>query len=336
MALFWYGIIGVSLVAYAILDGFDLGVGCLHLLGKTDLDRRIFLNAIGPVWDGNEVWLIIIFGGLFAGFPAVYATLCSVFYSLIMAMIAGIIFRAVSIEFRSKRESKKWRSFWDIAFSVSSVFMSFIMGVIVGNVVEGVPIDALGVYNSTFLDFFTPYPILVGITSIFLFSMHGAVFLLMKTEGELHRDLRKYVMVCIALFMICYVGLTLYTIAYRPFMTQMIVRYPAVGLIGVFAFLAILNIGRCIKKGYDGWAFISSSISILLLIALFASGTYPVMIRSTLDASYSLTYQSSSASPVTLKILMIVVIIGIPLVLAYGAWIYRIFRGKVVLDEGSY
>lgn len=336
LALFWYMIIGVSLIAYAILDGFDLGVGALHLLGKSDHDRRIFLNAIGPVWDGNEVWLVIIFGALFAGFPAVYSTLCSVFYSLIMVMIAGIVFRAVSIEFRSKRESKRWRSFWDAAFCCSSLLMSFTMGVIIGNVVEGVPINAQGVYISHFTDFLTPYPILVGITAIFLFSMHGAVFLLMKTEGPLHEEMRKYVVAAIALFMVCYVGLTVYTLAYKPFMTDFIRSHPALSIIGILALGAIIAIPLCIRKGYDGWAFIASSLSILMLITLFASGTYPVMIRSTLDSAYSLTYQSASAEPLTLTILMIIVIIGVPMVLAYGAWIYRIFKGKVILDEGSY
>lgn len=336
LALFWYMIIGVSLVAYAILDGFDLGVGCLHLFAKTDRDRRIFLNAIGPVWDGNEVWLIIIFGGLFAGFPAVYATLCSVFYSPIMIMIAGIVFRAVSIEFRSKKEGRRWRQFWDVAFCLSSALMSFIMGVIIGNVVEGVPINAEGIYLANLPDFFGPYPVLVGITSIFLFTMHGAVFLLMKTEGSTHDELRKYVVPCIVIFISCYVLLTAYTLAYKPLMTAFIKTHPLLALVGVLALLVILNIPRCVKKGYDGWAFISSSLSIVLLIALFALGTYPVMIRSTLDPSYSLTYYNASSTGLTLKILMWIVVIGVPLVLAYGIWIYRIFRGKVKLDEGSY
>ena len=335
-ALFWYAIIGVSLIAYAILDGFDLGVGCLHLFAKTDRDRRIFLNAIGPVWDGNEVWLVIIFGGLFAGFPVVYGTLCSVFYSLVMTMIAGIVFRAVSIEFRSKKEGKRWRQLWDVSFSLSSLLMSFIMGVIIGNVVEGVPINAEGIYISTFLDFFNPYSILVGLTAIFLFTMHGAVFLLMKTQGDLHSDIRKFIIPCIVVFIVFYILLTGYTLIYKPFMTKTILKYPVLGLIALFALLSILNIPRCIKKGYDGWAFISSSLSIVFLIALFAIGTYPVMIRSTLDPSFSLTYQNAASDTLTLKILMVIVIIGVPLVLAYGAWIYRIFRGKVILDEGSY
>ncbi len=142
----WYGVIGVAALFYVVLDGFDLGVGALHLLARNDTQRRVFLNAIGPVWDGNEVWIVIVMGGLFAGFPNAYATIFSGFYTLLMFLIAGLIFRAAAIEFRSKRESSIWRNLWDVVFAFSSILVAFILGVLIGNMVEGIPLNASQIF----------------------------------------------------------------------------------------------------------------------------------------------------------------------------------------------
>jgi cytochrome d ubiquinol oxidase subunit II len=178
----WFILIGVLFTGYAILDGFDLGIGALHLFTKNDEERRIMLNSIGPVWDGNEVWLVTGGGALFAAFPNVYATAFSGFYLALMLLLAALIFRAVAIEFRSKRPERWWRQTWDIGFSAGSILSALLIGVALGNIAWGVPIGADGEFAGTFLGLLKPYPILIGVTTVALFMMHGAIYGVMKTE----------------------------------------------------------------------------------------------------------------------------------------------------------
>lgn len=333
----WYLVLGVSVVFYTVLDGFDLGVGCLHLFTKNDTDRRVMLNAIGPVWDGNEVWLVIIFGGMFVGFPPVYATVCSAFYTLIMILVAGLMIRAVAIEFRSKQESKLWRRIWDVLFSCASYVIAFSIGVIMGNLIAGIPIDQNGDYLGGFSDFFTPYTILVGLTGVAVFMMHGTVYMLMKTEGEMHERVRRWLKPTIMTFIALYIVTTLATILWMPHMLDIMRHIHWVFIVGVLALVAIISVPLTVRKGKDGWAFIFSCLSIALLFALFGLGTYPNLVRSTLDPhASSLTLWNAGASLPTMKVILTVAVIGVPLVLAYGWWIYRIFRGKVRIDETSY
>lgn len=337
LAVLWYLVLGLASMAYCILDGFDLGVGALHLFARTDEQRRIFLNAIGPVWDGNEVWIVIMMGGLFAGFPNAYATIFSGFYTLLMFLIAGLMFRACAIEFRSKNESPLWRSIWDVVFSLSSIVVGLCVGLLLGNMIEGVPINAQQEYVGTFADFFRPYSIIVALTAMSLFAMHGTIYLTMKTEGEAHQIVRKWINHAIIVFIFFYCVTTVATILYMPHMIEHLFRMPWTLAIPVLAFLAILNIPRLVKKGNDGWAFLFSCLSIALLLILFGLGTYPTIVRSTIDPDLnSLTVFNVASSETTLRVLMIVVLIGLPLVLAYGFWVYRIFRGKVQLHKTSY
>lgn len=337
LAILWYIVLGVASMAYCILDGFDLGVGALHLFAKNDTQRRIFLNAIGPVWDGNEVWIVIMMGGLFAGFPNAYATIFSGFYTLLMFLIAGLMFRACAIEFRSKRESPTWRSFWDVVFSISSILVGFVIGLVLGNMIEGVPLNAAQEYVGTFADFFRPYSVIVAITAMSLFAMHGTIYLTMKTEGEAHQVVRRWINPAIIVFIFFYLVTTAATIIYMPHMIEHIFRMPWTVAIPILAFLAVFNIPRLVSKGRDGWAFIFSCLSIALLLILFGLGTYPIIVRSTINPdTNSLTIFNVASSYATLRNLLVVVAIGVPLVLAYGFWIYRIFRGKVKLESTSY
>lgn len=336
-AILWYIVLGLASMAYCILDGFDLGVGALHLFAKNDQQRRIFLNAIGPVWDGNEVWIVIMMGGLFAGFPNAYATIFSGFYTLFMILIAGLIFRACAIEFRSKSESPLWRSLWDIIFSIASILVGLIVGLLLGNMIEGVPLNAEQDYVGTFRDFFGPYSIIVAITAMSLFAMHGTIYLTMKTEGEAHEVVRKWINKAIFIFICMYTITSIATVIYMPHMIQHIFDKPFTIIFPIIAFLSIFNIPRLVNKGRDGWAFIFSCLSIASLLVLFGLGTYPTIVRSTINPdTHSLTIFNAASSQKTLGILLIVVAIGIPLVLAYGAWVYRIFRGKVRLEKSSY
>lgn len=334
--IIWFVLIGVLLTGYAILDGFDLGVGALHLLVKKDEERRLLINAIGPVWDGNEVWLVTGGGALFAAFPNVYATVFSGFYTAFMLLLFALIFRAIAIEFRSKQEMKWWRQMWDAAFSVSSILIAFLMGVALGNIVTGIPLDAQKEFTGTFLGMITPYTILVGITTVALFMMHGAIYGVMKTEGELHNKIRGWVNNTIIFFVICYVTTTMATLVYYPHMTEHFKDYPYLFTVALLNMLAVANIPREISHGNDFKAFLSSSASIAALLALFAIGLFPNIVISNPNSENSLTIYNAASSQKTLNIMLIIALIGIPFVLAYTVSIYWIFRGKVKLTKMSY
>jgi len=333
----WYLIIGVSVTFYTVLDGFDLGVGCLHPFARGDQERRLMLNAIGPVWDGNEVWLIIVFGGMFVGFPPVYATICSAFYGLIMILIAGLMMRAVSIEFRSKQRSPRWRAFWDGMFSAGSYVIAFTIGLVLGNLIIGIPLDHRGEFIGSFWGFFTPYTVLIGCMGVSVFMMHGAIYMLMKTEGKMHERVRHWVNPTIVIFVIFYIVATFVTLVFKEHMIELMHKIPYLFGVGILTLFFIACVPFFAYRKKDGTAFIFSSLSITFLVTLFGLGTYPNMVRSSVNEEInSLTLFNSGATLPTLKVVLIVAIIGVPLVLGYGYWVYRIFRGKVKLDEASY
>lgn len=333
----WFSAFVILATGYALLDGFDLGVGMLHLFSKKDEERRLMLNSIGPVWDGNEVWLVTAGGALFAGFPNVYATLCSAFYIPIMILLTGLIFRAVAIEVRSKRPMAWWRWLWDVLFSFASFVIALGLGITMGNLIRGIPLDSNKEFIGDFSSLIDPYVILVGIMAVALFSMHGAIYILMKTEGALHEKMRQWVNPSIIFFIITYASVTMATLIYMPHMTQAIKDRPFFFLLAIANMLVIANIPREVSKGRDGWAFISSCANIMLLMGLYAVGTYPNVIRAINDPEkLSLTIFNSSSSQATLEILLLIAIIGIPMVIAYTFAVYWIFKGKVKLDSTSY
>lgn len=332
----WFFLIGILLVGYAILDGFDLGVGALHLFVKDDLDRRIMLNSIGPVWDGNEVWLVTGGGALFAAFPHVYATVFSGFYTALMMLLFMLIFRAVAIEFRSKRPMRWWRQMWDAAFSIASIFIAFLAGVSIGNLITGVPLDANKEFIGTFWGLINLYTVLVGITTVALFMMHGSIYGVMKTEGELQNKLRGWVNNTIKFFIITYLITTFTTLIYYPHMIQHFKEFPALFVLAILNMLAIANIPREISKGREFLAFLSSCASIAALLTLFAFGVFPNFVLASNNPEYSLNIYNAASSQQTLNIMLIIAMIGVPFVLAYTISIYWIFRGKVKLTNMSY
>lgn len=334
--LTWFILVGVLLAGYAILDGFDLGVGALHLFAKGDHERRLMINSIGPVWDGNEVWLVTGGGALFAAFPDVYATLASGFYLAVFLLIFALIFRAIAIEFRSKRPFIWWRQSWDVAFSVASIVSAFLFGVVLGNLIWGIPLGQDKEFQGTFLSLLHPYALLCGITVVSVCMMHGAIYVVMKTEGEFHHKARGWVKNSIIFFVICYVILTMATMLYATHMVERIKQYPILFLVPVVKLLAIANIPRCISKGWDTFAFFSSSVAIVLFMFLFGSGIYPNMVYSNPHFENSLTLYNAASSQKTLSTMLTIALIGMPIVLAYTISIYWIFRGKVKIDEHSY
>jgi cytochrome d ubiquinol oxidase subunit II len=333
----WFTVFVILMTGYAMLDGFDLGVGMLHLFSKKDEERRLMLNSIGPVWDGNEVWLVTAGGALFAGFPDVYATICSAFYPFIMLLLTGLIFRAVAIEVRSKQPMVWWRWMWDILFSFASFLIALGLGIAMGNLIRGIPLDGHKEFIGDFFSLFHPYSVLIGILTVALFFMHGSIYILMKTEGPLHEKMRAWVNPAIIFFIMIYAISTMTTLIYMPHMTGMIQERPQFFLVGILNMLAIANIPREIQRGHDGRAFICSCANIICLLSLFAIGSYPNVVRAINDPEgLSLTIFNSASSEKTLEILLLIAIIGIPMVIAYTFAIYWIFQGKVKLESTSY
>lgn len=332
----WYLLVGVLFTGYAILDGFDLGVGALHLFTKSDHDRRLMLNAIGPVWDGNEVWLITGGGALFAAFPDVYATVFSGFYLAFILLLVTLIFRAVAIEFRSKQPMLWWRRFWDIGFSAGSVLSALLIGVALGNIARGIPLDAYGEYTGSFWTLLNPYAVLVGLTAVALFAAHGAIYIIMKSEGELRDTMRRYARRGITLFSVLYLVTTIVTILTLPHMTANMLDHPWLFVVPVVNVLAVVNVFRQLNRKRDSGAFVSSAVSMAALMAVFGIGMFPNLVLSRPDVANSLTAFNAASSPKTLTIMLVIAAIGMPLVIAYTTVIYRVFRGKVRLDSHSY
>ena len=332
----WFVLVGVLFTGYAVLDGFDLGIGALHLFTKTDEERRLMLNSIGPVWDGNEVWLVTGGGALFAAFPNVYATVFSGFYLALMLLLAALIFRAVAIEFRSKRPERWWRQLWDVSFAAGSVWSALLIGVALGNLAWGVPVNADGEYAGTFLGLLRPYPLLVGVTTVALFLMHGAIYGVMKTEGALHDKLRVWAVRGMIGFVICAVTLTMATLLYVPHMAARVRENPWWFTVALANMLAIANIPREFHHGRDGRAFASSCAAIITLMGLFALNMFPDLVYSLPHPENSLNIHNASSSPKTLGIMLVIAGLGMPAVTAYTISIYWIFRGKVKLDKASY
>src|SRR5271156_540000 len=332
----WFILVGVLFTGYAILDGFDLGIGALHLFTKDDTERRILLNSIGPVWDGNEVWLVTGGGALFAAFPNVYATIFSGFYLAFYLLLATLIFRGVAIEFRSRRPENWWRQMWDVSFSIGSILAALLIGTALGNIALGVPIDANGEFAGTFLGLLTPYPLLIGVTTVALFMMHGAIYGALKTEGALHDQLRRWAMNSIIFFVICAVTTTMATLLYAPHITARVHDNPWLFSLVLANMLAIANIPREFHHNRDWRAFLSSCMTIITLMLLFGLNLFPNMVYSLPNPENSLNIYNAASSHKTLGIMLIIAGIGVPIVIAYTICIYWIFRGKGKLDRMSY
>ena len=332
----WFFLVGALFTGYAVLDGFDLGVGALHLLTRTDQQRRLSINAIGPVWDGNEVWLVTGGGALFAAFPEVYATVFSGFYIAFFLFLAALIFRAVAIEFRSKLPLAWWRTTWDVSFSLGSLIAGLLLGVALGNIVWGIPLDERGVFAGTFLGLLHPYALLTGVTTVALFMMHGSIYLHLKTEGEMQKRVRGWIRPSMIFFVVSYALLTMATLIYVPRASAAVRAQPALFVVVVLSILAIANIPREIFFQRAGRAFVSSCATVVLVLALFGLNTFPELVHSNPLPENSLTAYNAASSTTTLQIMFIIAALGMPLVVAYTLSIYWVFRGKVQLTETSY
>ena len=337
LQIIWFLLLGVLLIGYAILDGFDLGVGILHpFVAKSDRERRISMNSIGPLWDGNEVWLVTFGGALFAAFPNAYATVFSGFYTAFMALLFALIFRAVSLEFRSKVEGPRWRRFWDWCFFGSSFLATFLFGVAVGNAMVGMPLDTAGSFNGSIIDQVFPYSIVTGLFAVAMFTMHGGVYLYLKTEGEFQERIRVWMWRGYFLFLVMYGATTAYTLAVVPHATANFEHHPIAWLAVIGTVLAVANVPRCLHKKREGRAFLSSCVAIAGAVALLGIALFPNLVLASNDPDLSITLMNGASSPKTLKIMLVIACVGMPFVLVYTGIIYWAFRGKVRLDKNSY
>jgi cytochrome bd ubiquinol oxidase subunit II len=332
----WFLVFGAVISGYAILDGFDLGAGALHLFLKKEESRRIALNAIGPVWDGNEVWLVIGGGALFAGFPVAYAAIFSAFYIPFIVFLMSLIFRAISIEFRSKETMVWWRSSWDVAYCVSSILIALSLGLMLGNIALGMPLNKQHEFSGNWLSFFNPFAIMIAVTTLSLFMLHGAIYLGMKTENRLYTKLTVLAKNFTIFFVLSFTVSTLYTLLYIPHLSDTIRSNPVLFVLPLIMTLAIANIPRNLKKRNFRVAFVSSSITIAALLILVAVEVFPYLVYSPQFPANSITVHNAASSPKTMGILLTIALIGAPLVLLYTSFVFWTFKGKVRLDETSY
>jgi cytochrome d ubiquinol oxidase subunit II len=333
----WYALFIVIVAGYLILDGFDLGVGILQpFVAKSDAERRIVLNSIGPIWDGNEVWLVLLGGVLFAVFPFAYASLFSGFYVAFMLVLLGLILRAVSIEFRSQRPSAGWRSLWDYVFFGSSLALALLFGVAFGDILLGVPLSANGTVTVNLIDLLSPFALLVGVTTAFMFAMHGALYLVMKTEGALQSRVRSVLPAMLAAFFVLNTVVVLFTMILNLHVQTRYLHdiwpiiFPALALGALIVTWQMLRVGRYIT------AFVASSAMIALLIVSVGIGQYPDLLISTTSSKYTLTATNAASQNNTLTVCLIIALIGMPFVILYSAGAYYIFRGKVRIESESY
>jgi cytochrome d ubiquinol oxidase subunit II len=320
----WLLLVGVLIIGYAVLDGFDLGVGFWHLFAKKGAERDRLIRSIEPYWDGNEVWLLTGGGALFAAFPPVYATVFSGFYLALMLVLLGLILRAVSIEFRGRVADPRWTAVWDAAFAVGSVLPSLLYAVAIGNVLRGLPLNAAGDYTGGFFALLNPYALVCGLTGLAMFATHGALYLALRTDGETQRKARVWAAQAGFVYAALFAASALWTLAAH-------LRHGAVlpAALAVLAAAALASARLWSRRGADLPAFLASGAGIALVMLGVVAALFPDIVPASNDPALSLTVFNASSSLRTLTVMLVIALIGMPAVLGYTFFIYRTFRGKV-------
>lgn len=323
----WFILIAVLFAGFLFLEGFDYGVGILlPFVAHGDQERRTIINAIGPIWDGNEVWLLTAGGAMFAAFPNWYATLFSGFYLALFLILIALIMRGVAFEFRSKDESSRWRALWDAAIFIGSLIPALLWGVAFGNIVRGVAIDQTMTYVGTFGDLLNLYALVGGLVTLTIFVLHGALFLELKTDDVIRQRVQR----CARLIWLPAVALTLLFVALSSSNTDMFSRLNPVNVGGlVIAVLALLFVGYSIWRQQYGRAFLGTGITILAVVAVLFGTLFPRVMPSSLDPAFNLTIYNASSSQYTLQVMSVIALTMVPIVLAYQAWSYWVFRKRL-------
>jgi cytochrome d ubiquinol oxidase subunit II len=323
LQIVWFVIIAIFWTGFFVLEGFDFGVGALHtVVGKTDLERRVAINTIGPFWDGNEVWLIVAGGATFAAFPDWYATWFSALYLALVLVLFGLIIRGVSFEFRGKIQTPRWKSTWSAALTTGSIILPVLFGIALGDLLYGLPIDSNGEFTGSFWSLLTPYGIWVGITLLSLTLLHGSTFLALRTTGIVHDRARKLTMPFALVAIVTVVVFTIWT--------QVLSDHGDIpGPLQAIPVIAIVAAAWAVRDRHDGWAFTATAIAIALTIVSIFVDLYPnVMVSSTSEAN-NLTVSSAASGNYALKIMTIVAVVIFPIVLAYQLWNFHVFRQRI-------
>ena len=332
----WFFLWGLLWAVYFMTDGFDLGIGTLMpFLGKTDDDRRVMINAVGPLWDGNEVWLLTAGGVTFAAFPMVYAVMFSSLYSALMLILFALILRGVAFEFRRKVDSDGWRKVWDACIFIGSAAPALLFGVAFANIFRGIPIDQNGIYQGNLFTLLNPYGLMGGVLFMTIFLVHGSLWLSIKSLGDLHR---RAVSTANKLWPVLLVVAVIFLVA-SFFATPLYNNYlnnPILFAIILITVVALLGIKFFLTKQAYFKAWFSSALTIVGATFYGIIGLYPNMFPSNIDAAFSLTAHNSASSPLTLKIMLVVVLLFVPIVLAYQIWAYFLFKDKVTEENIVY
>jgi cytochrome bd ubiquinol oxidase subunit II len=323
LQVFWFIVIAFFWTGFFILEGFDMGVGALHMVvGRTDLERRVAINSIGPFWDGNEVWLIVAGAGTFAAFPLWYASMFSALYLAMMLVLLALIIRGVSFEYRGKSMSPRWRATWDWTLTIGSLALPLLLGIALGDLLHGLPINKEGNFTGTFVDLLTPYGIWVGLTLLALSLAHGAIYLSLKTTGAVQQRAHRLAGPLAWVAVLAVLGFFIWT---HVLSNRGVLPNP----IQVAAFLLAVGAAWAVRDGYHGWAFTATSATIAaVVISLFVS-LYPDVMVSSTNPAYNLTVANASSSHYALTVMTVVAVIFTPLVLAYQGWSYYVFRARI-------
>lgn len=329
----WFFLWGLLWAVFFITDGFDFGVGTLlPFLAKNDDEKRIVINSVGPLWDGNEVWLLTAGGVTFAAFPLVYGVMFSSLYSALMLILFSLILRGVSFEFRNKVESPGWKKLWDGCFFIGSFTPALLFGVAFANIFRGIPIDGDGLYHGTLLTLLNPYGIAGGILFVLLFLLHGALWLAVKTEDDLQKRAIRTAKVIWPILLVIAVVFLIATKFATPLYDNYI-AHPALFAVLLITVAALIGTRIFLGRSRYFTAWFSSALTILGTTFFGVIGLFPDMFPSSIDPAYSLTAYNASSSPLTLKIMLIVALIFVPIVVVYQTWAYALFKGKVTLEN---
>ena len=320
---FWFIVIAILWTGFFILEGFDFGVGMLHgIVGKDEAGRRAAINTIGPLWDGNEVWLIVAGASMFAAFPGWYATMFSTFYLALVLLLVALIVRGVSFEYRSKRDAARWRRTWEVSLTAGSLLAPLLIGVALGDLLQGLPINASQNYTGSFWDLLQPYALFTGITLVMVCLLHGATFLCLKTTGDMRERSGQLARRVAPFTGAAVVGFIIWTHVTRSsgfFLNP----------IELLAVLAVIAAVWLVSEHREGFAFAATTVTMASCILSIFVGLYPNVMVSSTNAAYNLTVHNTASGAYSLKVMSVVVVIFLPFVLAYQTWTYYVFRRRI-------
>ena len=319
----WFIIIAVFWIGFFVLEGFDFGVGALHrFIGRSEIERRVAINTIGPWWDGNEVWLIVAGAAMFAAFPGWYATMFSALYLALVVVLVALFARGVSFEYRGKRDSPRWRDGWSWALTIGSVLLPVLIGVALGDLLHGLPINQQHDYTGNFFDLLTGYGLMTGVTLLALCLLHGATFLALKTTGEMRDRARAAARVIGLIAIVLNIGWAIWTLVVIgggtvPQPTQ------------IFGVIAVVFAWLLSSTNNDGWAFVSSGFGIAAAIGQIFIALYPRVMISSTNSAYDLTVNNSAAGHYGLVVMTITAVLFVPIILLYQGWSFHVFRARL-------